>query len=138
MAFKVFLDANIILDFTLKRQSYEDAKAIIQLAIQGKIQAYITPSIVQISGYWLTKAFGSTKAKELLLSLLVNIRLIDISHDAAQMALQSSIPGIEDALQYYTAISHNLDCFVTLDNDLVKYASPTLPMVSPASFLRNF
>ena len=48
MASKVFLDANILLDFTLKRNGYDAAKKINELAVAGQVQAYITPSIVHI------------------------------------------------------------------------------------------
>jgi predicted nucleic acid-binding protein len=138
MASKVFLDANIVLDFTLKRDAYEVSKSIISLAVQGRIQAFITPSIVQISGYWLGKAFGSMQANEILLTLLNDVNVIDIGHQTAQLALQSAIPGIEDALQYYTAIHHKLDSFITLDKALLKHASPVLPMYTPAEFLKLF
>lgn len=138
MASKVFLDANIVLDFTLKRDAYEVSKEIITLAIHGRIRAFITPSIVQMSGCWLTKAYGSSSAKELLLTLLNDVRLIDIGHETAQLALQSAIPDIEDALQYYTAIHHKLDYFITLDKALLKYSSPALPMYSPSDFLVGF
>ena len=46
MASKVFFDANILLDFTLKRDEYEQSRKIIELAVNGTIQAFITPSIV--------------------------------------------------------------------------------------------
>jgi predicted nucleic acid-binding protein len=68
MASSVFMDANILLNFTLKRDSYEESKRVIELAVQKRIQAFITSSIVHIVGYYLTKAYGSSKAKELLLA----------------------------------------------------------------------
>ena len=41
MASKIFLDANIILDFTLQRDAgYQVAKDIIQHAIEGKANVY--------------------------------------------------------------------------------------------------
>ena len=36
MAFKVFLDANVLLDFLLKRDQYGDARNIMSLVIEGK------------------------------------------------------------------------------------------------------
>jgi hypothetical protein len=32
-------------------------------------------------GYWLAKAYGNTKAKELLLTLLADVYVIDINHE---------------------------------------------------------
>ena len=40
MASKVFLDANILLDFTLKRDNYDVSKGIIELAVNGQVQAF--------------------------------------------------------------------------------------------------
>jgi len=71
----------MLLDFTLKRENYEVSKRIIELAVNGQIQAFITPSIVHIVRYWLAKAYGNTKAKELLLTLLADVYVIDINHE---------------------------------------------------------
>jgi len=137
MAFKVFLDANVLLDFLLKRNHYKDARDIMRLVIEGKVNAYITPAIVLIVGYWIAKAYGSEKAKQLLLSLLDNVRAIDISHELTLLALNSKIDDIEDALQYYTAIHNQLDYFISRDKKFQKSAIPSLPVIDPAHFLKE-
>jgi predicted nucleic acid-binding protein len=63
MVFKVFLDANVLLDFLLKRANYQNAKEVLNHIINGKAKAFITPAIVHIVGYWLTKAYGAAKQK---------------------------------------------------------------------------
>ncbi len=136
MATKVFLDANVLLDFTLKRSDYAVSQKIIELVVEGRIHAYITPSIVHILGYWLSKAYGTVKAKEILLTLLIDIQVIDISHEITVNALHSNIKGIEDALQYYTAIHHKLDYFITQDKALKKEATPNLPICTCEEFLK--
>ena len=138
MASKIFLDANILLDFTLKRESYDSAKAVIQAAVSGLVKAHITPSIVQMTGYWLTKAYSSSKAKELLLTLLADIQVIEITHELTVTALHSKIADIEDALQYYTAIHNKIDLFISRDKALKKAAISLLPVYSPEEFLREF
>lgn len=138
MAFKVFIDANILLDFTLKRSEYERAKQIITLAVNGTIEAFITPSIVHIIGNWLTKEYGNTKAKELILTMLSDISVIDIPHEIVLNSLHSKINDIEDSLQYYTAIHHKLDYFISRDKQLQKQSIPTLPIYTPKEFLIEF
>jgi len=138
MAFKVFLDANVLLDLTLQREKYSIAEQLVKLAIDGKIQAFITPSIVHIIGYWTSKQYGPEKTKAIILNLLVNIQVIDISHDSTITALHSKINDIEDALQYYAALSHKLDCFLTYDKKLINKAIPNLPIYSPVDFLANY
>ena len=56
MVSKIFLDANVLLDFTLKRKAYHDAKKLIELVITEKLKGFVTPAIIHIVGYWLTKA----------------------------------------------------------------------------------
>jgi predicted nucleic acid-binding protein len=138
MGFKLFLDANILLDFFLKRDNYHQAKSIINLVITGKVSAFVTPAIIHIAGYWLTKAYGAEKAKKLLISLLIDVRIIDISHELTLLALNSKIDDIEDALQYYTALHHQLDYFISGDKKLQKAAIPVLPIVSADYFLEIY
>ena len=137
MASRVFLDANIILDFTLKRESYQIAREIMNLVVNGQVQAFVTPSIIHITGYWLTIEYGNAKAKELLLTILSDVTIIDINHEITITALHSKIKDIEDALQYYTAIHHNMDFFISRDKELQKEAIPSLPVYSPLEFLKE-
>jgi predicted nucleic acid-binding protein len=135
MASKIFVDANVLLDFSLKRDNYSVSKQLIKLIIDGELQAFITPSIVHITGYWLTKAYGADKAKQILLQLLTDIQVIDCNHAVAINALNSKMTDIEDALQYYTALHHKINFFITEDKDLQKLAIPNLPVYSSQDFL---
>lgn len=138
MASKVFLDANILLDFTLKRDNYEQSRQIIEWAVNGNIQAFITPSVLHIVGHYLTKFYSSSKAKEILLTLLADVMVIDLPHEIAVNALHSKISDIEDALQYYTAIHHKLDYFISRDKQLQKQGIPALVIYTPEEFLAEF
>ncbi|MEO8822011.1 MAG: PIN domain-containing protein [Ginsengibacter sp.] len=138
MASKIFLDANVLLDFTLKRKAYPDAKKLIELILEEKIKGFVTPAIIHIVGYWLTKAYGAKKAKELLLSILVDIQSLDIPHEIVINALLSKINDIEDSLQYYTALHYKLDYFISEDKLLKKESTSVLPVYSIKEFLEEF
>lgn len=137
MASKVFLDANVLLDLTLKRADYDSAKEIMSMAIQGRIHALVTPSIIHILGYWLTKAYDHAKAKEIILALLNDVTCIDILHEHVINALHSPIRDIEDALQYYAALHYRVDYFISRDKQLKKDAISVLPIYSPEEFLKE-
>lgn len=112
------------------------SRKLITRIVEGQFSGYITPSVTHILGYWLTKAYGSSKAKELLLTLLADIRIIDINHEITLSALHSKMRDIEDALQYYTALHHKVDYFITRDKRLAKEALPALPIYTPEDFLK--
>lgn len=137
MATKVLLDANIVLDFLLKRKDYADVRKVISLVLEKKITAFISASILHIVSYWLTKSYGSTKSKDLLLLFLSDVKIIDANHEVVNLALTSQIDDIEDALQYYTAIHHKMDFFISRDKKLKKDALTLLPVYDIPGFL-NF
>ena len=138
MAASVFLDANIVLDFLLKRKDYEDARKVMVLVLEKKIKAFISPSILHIVSYWLTKAYGSAKSKDLLLLLLSDVRIIDANQEVVNLTLTSQIDDIEDALQYYTALHHKIDFFVSRDRKLQEQALTLLPVYNLPEFLEFF
>jgi predicted nucleic acid-binding protein len=137
MAFRIFLDTDILLDFTLKRQAYASARQLMEWAVKGRVQIYITTNVVNMAAYWLAKAYGAAKAKELLAALLADIQVIDIGHEITVNALHSRIADVEQAMQYYTALHHKLDYFITRNKALDEAASPVLPVCRPEEFIKN-
>lgn len=132
MASKVFLDANIILDYVLKRHNYIQIRTLFELEQKSKIRFYMSSSILHIIGYFLTKLIGSILAKTTILKLLDVIHIIDGSHDTAILALQNQNPDIEDALQYQIALKNKMDYFISGDKNFQKYGSEILPIISIA------
>ncbi|HWB94741.1 MAG TPA: PIN domain-containing protein [Puia sp.] len=137
MAFRVFLDAGILLDLTLKRESYAAARQLMEWAVKGRIQVYVTPAIIQVTGRRLKQTYGVTQAKELLLALLAEVSVIDGGHTVAVSALHSTMSDMDEALSYYTALHHKLDYFITRDEDLPKAAIPVLPVCTPEEFIKS-
>lgn len=136
MAFKVFFDAQVILDFVLQREGYAQSKALVAAAEQKKIFAFTSPTVIQICSYWATKAYGVAKAKEIMAAILSFIQTVDTPHQQVLTAIHSSITDIEDALLYYTAIHRNMDMIISRDSAFQQAALPSLPVVSPADLLQ--
>lgn len=137
MAFKVLLDVNILLDFVLQRKDYEKAFTLIEWATIGKIQAFIAASALHTATYPIEKEFGSRQTKEILLTLIGDIRVIDIGQDITVSALHSQISNIQHALQYYTALHHRLDYVITRNQELIQSAIPVLPACTPEEFIKS-
>lgn len=135
MASKVFLDANVILDLAFKREGYDEANQIFELIVNGTVQGYISSSIIHVIGYFISKAFDTSTAKEFILTMMADVTVIDLPHETVLNALHSKINDIEDSLQYYTAIHHKLDYFISSDKQLQKQSIPVLPVLSAKDFL---
>lgn len=130
MASRLFIDANVLLDLTLKRPGFEEVKKMFEKALVGELLLFTSTSVLHITGYWLTKAYGIKTAKKILLGLLKEITIVDCSHEVSVMAIHSQFDDIEDSLQYYTALHHKLSYFISGDRGLKKFALPQLPVVS--------
>jgi len=137
MAFRILLDAEVLLDLTLKREKYPVIRQLVEWAIKGRVQAFVTPSILQVIAGEVRAAYGPNRAKELLLALLAEVQVIDIGHETAVSALHSDMSDLEGVLSYYAALHHKLDYFITRDERLVRAAIPVLPVCSPEEFLAN-
>jgi hypothetical protein len=106
-----------------------------QRSITGEIELVTTPAVLHITGYFITKAYNRQISKQLLSALLNDVKVIDCDHSMALMAINSRIPDIEDALQYYTALAHKADYFISSDVELKKAALPQLPVYTAAGFV---
>ena len=137
MAFKIFLDANVCLDLLLRRENYIYSKRIFERISSGEFRAFITPSIVHIVAYILPKYYDKSLIKNIVLDLLNHVQVIDCSHEITINAVNSQMTDIEDALQYYTAMHHKVDYFISLDKKLANSAIPILPVYSPEEFLKE-
>ena len=137
MADKLFLDANIIPDFFLKRNRYNDCVKLFDLIHQRKASAFVTPSIIRITAHWLTKAYGNTSCKKLLQALLQEIRVVDSNHSVIEKAIESRVADVEDAIQYFTSVHHKADYFITHDLKLQKQEYQILPIVSLEQYLQK-
>src|SRR5688500_7968799 len=113
MASKVFFDANCLLDLTLQREGFQHANNIVQFAINGDIQLYTTPAVLHVAGYYTSQAYSSQHSKQLILTLLNDVKVIDCDHATALIAINSSIDDMEDALQYYTALKFGVEYFIS-------------------------
>jgi predicted nucleic acid-binding protein len=136
MAYKVFLDANVILEYFMKRKSLEDSRKIMIQLEDGAIKGFTSNSIVQTCGYILIKSYGNTVARNILLGMLKFITVIDCKHETVILALNSIIRDPEDAIQYYSAIQHHMDYYITFDQELITQSTPNLPIMAPKDFLK--
>jgi len=135
---KVFLDANFLLDFLLKRKGYDIAFQLLSLAQKRKLKAFTNPSIIQTISFYLQKSFDPTISKVLLRELLKIITIVETGQETILNALNSPIKDIEDAIHYYTALDHQMDYLITNDIDFLKLDSPLISIKTPVDFLKLF
>lgn len=138
MGFKIFLDVNIILDYTLKRpEGYNAAKKILEKITTGEYEGYTSSVAIHIVGHVLKKYLKTALAKKMILALLNDLHIINPPREILVQAMSSQWNDLEDAIQYYTALHHHIDILITRDKDFIKKALPSLPILLPERFLES-
>ena len=132
---KVFLDTNIVIDLLDKREPfYIDAVKLFTLAYQKKITLFVSPMTYATASYLLRK-----HGKEGMRILLNNFRQLSqittADERVVDAALASSFDDYEDALQYYSALTRNVDVIVTRNKK--DFTSASIPVLSPAELLKQ-
>lgn len=135
MASKIFVDANFLLEITLRRENFNNANQIMKMAIEGNIRLFTSPSVLHIVSYFTAKAYSISQTREILLTLLNDVFIIECDHATALIALNSKMDDIEDALLYYTALKFEMDYFISADKRLKKQAIPQLPVYTTLELL---
>ena len=138
MSNKIYIDANVILDYCLDRIEKPNAKIIIDEINTGNLRGYMSGSIIHILCYFLQRLYGVEKTKEVILAIIEDFEIIDMPKELIIQALHSKMNDIEDALQYYVALHHKMDYFISNDLQLKKDSTSTLPVLSTTEFVKLF
>jgi predicted nucleic acid-binding protein len=128
---RIFVDSDIIFDLLLARQPFFPAATELFLAIQNKqVEAWASPLIFSNLFYILRKALSAPEAIAALRKLRLLVRLLPVDERTTDLALASSFTDFEDAIQYYAAVSGDLDALVTRNKQ--DYRSAELPILTAA------
>jgi predicted nucleic acid-binding protein len=111
---KTLIDTNIIVDVALERQPfYAESQKILSLAYRQQIEGYISASTVSDLYYITRKVKGRTLTLEFLQSITAFCPIAAVDQTVILMALTANFKDFEDAIQYSTAITHQMDAIVT-------------------------
>lgn len=133
---KILVDSNVIMDLLAKRDPwYKEAVEILKLTNEGKIDSYISGSIVTDIQYLLHNRYKMSIAEtnKRMDMLLEVFEVAEVLAEDYQNANTWPIDDYEDALIDCVAQNHKIEYIVTRDKDFKKAKSKVL---SPIDFLK--
>lgn len=132
---KLFLDTNVVIDLLAKREGfYKAAVALFTLSYKKEIILYVSPMTYATAAYLLRKQ-GEAQVKQFLRNLRLLSEVTTANDMVVDDALASSFKDYEDALQYYSALKHNVDCIIT--RNIIDFKNAKIPVLSPDEFLAS-
>lgn len=138
MAYKLFLDSDVLLDVILNRASFIDQSLELFFHRSDEtVQLFTSSSIIINTQYIGEKQIGRLLTKTGMKKLLNYLEIVSPSKDCILRAYHSNFTDVEDAIQYFTALDQEeIDYFITRNTKDFKMAEPYLPVLTPSQFLR--
>ena len=136
MAYKIFLDTNIIVDFLIERKYELDAiNEIFTLAEREIIDLYVSESVITTTFYILRKE----KEIDILSAFREMFKIVNIiifSKDILYYPLEK-YKDTEDGILYFSASKAKMNYFITRNVKDFTFLFPSLPVMSPTNFLKE-
>ena len=128
---KIVVDTNILLDAIAERKPFdEDAKKIMQLIVEEKVEGFITANSITDIYYIARKALSDAKAREAIHHILNLFSIIDVSGKDCEAALSFPLNDYEDALIVICGKKVKADYILTRDENFLK-SSDALNVILP-------
>ena len=110
----IFIDADIFIDLIAKRDPHYNFSAkLFTLISQSKIKAFTSPIIISNIYYIISKIKSKDVALKNIIKLKSIVKILSIGDKIIDFALSSDFKDFEDAIQYYTAKTHNIPFLIT-------------------------
>jgi predicted nucleic acid-binding protein len=133
---KVFLDTNVVLDAIANREPFHlHSQKIINLILDGSVEGFITANSTTDIYYIARKHMNQNELRNTMHSLFNVFDIIDVLGFDCHKALDFPLDDYEDAVLVVCCDRANIDYIVTRDNDFLKEANTSIPVISPADFI---
>lgn len=133
---RLFLDTNVVMDMLLRREPFFLAAAnIFALSAAKKIELYAAPMTYATASYFIGKK-DSSNVKPLLSDLRKLSHVTLASEVTIDKALDSNFEDYEDALQYFSASTQDIDYIITRNKN--DFRPSQIEVLTPVEFLDQY
>lgn len=111
---KIFLDANVIIDFLAEREDFfKDAAIIFSLGVNNKLKLHTASMSIATASYILSKKNDVQTIKDKIKEFCKLCKIDVVDADCVKFATESEFEDFEDAMQYKCAQKIKADYIVT-------------------------
>jgi predicted nucleic acid-binding protein len=129
---EIFLDTDVAFDILSKRKPhFKDSVRLLELAAEDKAALLIAESSLANLIYLSFNIYKLKSAEKRLIDFISACEVISGGKEVMIRVVSSSFKDKEDALQYYTALNHGADYFITRNISDYKEVTARLPVMKP-------
>lgn len=136
---EVFLDTDVAFDIISKREPhFIDSIKLMELKAKDQIILLISESCIANLIYLTLEIKKIEDGLSKLTDFISSCEVINCGKQIILESLNSDFKDKEDAVQYFTALYHGADYFVTRNTRDYKSSKKSLPVLLPSGFLNGF
>ena len=136
MAFKLFIDSDVVIDFFTDRDPYANpASELFELNEKGVITLYVSAVSINNIYYIVRRFLGHKKTIEVVETLTEMTEVIGTTKKEILQALKNNFSDYEDSIQYSSALTiEGLDSIIT--RNIKDYKNSAIAVMTPIDFLK--
>lgn len=136
MAFKLFIDSDVVIDFFTDREPHVNpATELFELSENGIVDFYISALSINNIYYIVRKYLGHKRTLDIIETLTEMIEIIGTSKKEVLQALKNDFNDFEDSIQYSSALNiKDVDAIIT--RNIKDYKNSKIAVMTPLSFLK--
>lgn len=133
---KLFLDTNVVMDMLQRREPFFLAAAnIFAMSTRDEVQLYVAPITYTTASFLIGKQ-DKSEVRPLLTELRKLSQVTRVDEPIVDQALSSDFADLEDAIQYFSACTTNIDYIITRNKK--DFTASKIPVFSPNEFLNSY
>lgn len=137
---RVLLDTNVVMDFLVERDGFDDAKKIITATTNQEMFECILATAVTDIAYLMrvntNPKVDYYKIQDTIAELLKVIDILPVTKQDIFDALSLRWKDFEDALQYTVARTNGCDCIIT--NNIRDFEEKDIEVLKPSDFIEKY
>ena len=132
MAFKVFLDTNIVVDFFVaSRPLHKNAVKIINAIEDGFLKGYVSESVINTTSYLVRNSKQVDAYRQEMMNMMSILKVLHCTNDTVIAGFKNGKNDLEDAVLYQIALENKIEYFITSNiKDLKRLEQMKLPVLS--------
>ena len=130
----VLIDTNVIIDYLQNREEFISSAQVVMMCAKKEINGFMAAHSIPNIFFILRKEFSEEERRELLLSIIKIIPIVNINHDKIVSALmRKEFIDFEDCLQDECAEEIGAAYIVT--RNIKDFTKSKIPAVIPSDFV---
>lgn len=138
MAYKLFIDSDVVIDFFTDREPHANpASELFELGESGAVVLFLSAVSINNIYYIVRRFLGHKKTLEVVETLAEMTKIIGTTKKEILQALKNEFSDYEDSIQYSSALTvKGLDVIIT--RNIKDYKSADISVMAPVDFLKMF